>query len=94
MANNHSSLPHHYLSGSFTLVSEETPPTTNLLVKGHLPVTILGGYRNFELYDDHKAFQDSAQALADLKFTYVVFCQLHLIMPLWPMTLNVKYVSQ
>ena len=38
-------------------------------------VAILGGYRNFELYDDHKAFQDRAQALADLKFTYVVSCQ-------------------
>ena len=37
--NNHSSLRHHYLSGTFTPVSEETPPTTNLLVKGHLPVS-------------------------------------------------------
>ena len=37
--NNHSSLPHHHLSGSFTPVFEETPPTTNLLVKGHLPVS-------------------------------------------------------
>ena len=36
---------------------------------------VLGGYWNFELYDDHKAFQDRAQALADLKFTYVVSCQ-------------------
>ncbi|KAL4622238.1 hypothetical protein ACB092_06G283000 [Castanea dentata] len=35
---------------------------------------ILGGYRNFELHEDHKAFQDRAQALADLKFTYVVSC--------------------
>ncbi|KAL0006833.1 hypothetical protein SO802_008335, partial [Lithocarpus litseifolius] len=34
--NNHSSLPHHYLSGTFTPVSEKTPPTTNLLVEGHL----------------------------------------------------------
>ncbi|KAM3698993.1 hypothetical protein ACJW31_06G228400 [Castanea mollissima] len=34
---------------------------------------ILGGYRNF----DHKAFQDRAQALADLKFTYVVSCQVY-----------------
>ena len=38
---------------------------------------ILGGYWNFELYDDHKAFQDHAQALADLKFTYVVSCQVY-----------------
>ena len=37
-----SSLPHHYLSGNFAPVREETPPTTDLLVKGHLPVrTIL-----------------------------------------------------
>ena len=36
---NHSSLPHHYLSGTFTPVFEETPPTTNLLVEGHLPVS-------------------------------------------------------
>ncbi|KAM4094931.1 hypothetical protein ACB094_06G232100 [Castanea mollissima] len=35
---------------------------------------ILGGYQNFELHEDHKAFQDRAQALADLKFTYVVSC--------------------
>ena len=33
-----SSLPHHYLSGNFAPVREETPPTTDLLVKGHLPV--------------------------------------------------------
>ncbi|KAF3957655.1 hypothetical protein CMV_017356 [Castanea mollissima] len=42
--NNHSSLPHHYLSGSFTPVSEETPPTTNLLVKGHLPECLNGEF--------------------------------------------------
>ncbi|KAK7861274.1 callose synthase 7 [Quercus suber] len=34
---------------------------------------ILGGYRNL----DHKEFQDRAQALADLKFTYVVSCQVY-----------------
>ena len=33
-----SSLPHHYLSGNFAPVREETPPTTDLLVEGHLPV--------------------------------------------------------
>lgn len=30
--------PQHYLSGNFAPVSEETPPATNLLVKGFLPV--------------------------------------------------------
>ena len=33
-----SSLPHHYLSGNFAPVREETPPITDLLVKGHLLV--------------------------------------------------------
>ncbi|XP_050283888.1 carotenoid 9,10(9',10')-cleavage dioxygenase 1-like isoform X2 [Quercus robur] len=42
--NNHSSQPHHYLSGTFTPVSEETPPTTNLLVKGHLPECLNGEF--------------------------------------------------
>ncbi|XP_050283885.1 carotenoid 9,10(9',10')-cleavage dioxygenase 1-like isoform X2 [Quercus robur] len=42
--NNHSSLPHHFLSGTFTPVSEETPPTTNLLVKGHLPECLNGEF--------------------------------------------------
>ncbi|KAM3686137.1 hypothetical protein ACJW31_11G174300 [Castanea mollissima] len=37
-----SSLPHHYLSGNFAPVREETPPTTDLLVKGHLPSMIHG----------------------------------------------------
>lgn len=30
--------PQHYLSGNFAPVPEETPPATNLLVKGFLPV--------------------------------------------------------
>ncbi|KAM4094928.1 hypothetical protein ACB094_06G232000 [Castanea mollissima] len=38
---------------------------------------ILGGYRNFEIFEDHKVFQDRGQALADLKFTYVVSCQVY-----------------
>ncbi|KAL0006834.1 hypothetical protein SO802_008336 [Lithocarpus litseifolius] len=42
--NNHSSQPHHYLSGTFTPVSEETPPTTDLLVKGHLPECLNGEF--------------------------------------------------
>ncbi len=41
----HASLPHqHYLSGTFAPVSGETPPTTNLLLKGHLPVRTLLHY--------------------------------------------------
>jgi hypothetical protein len=41
----HTSLPQHYfLSGTFTPVSDETPPTTNLLLKGHLPVRTLLHY--------------------------------------------------
>lgn len=32
------SLPHHYLSGNFAPVHDETPPATDLLVKGFLPV--------------------------------------------------------
>ncbi|KAM3698995.1 hypothetical protein ACJW30_06G231600 [Castanea mollissima] len=38
---------------------------------------ILGGYRNFEIFEEAKVFQDRAQALADLKFTYVVSCQVY-----------------
>ena len=34
-----SSQPHHYLAGNFAPVVDETPPTTNLPVIGHLPVT-------------------------------------------------------
>lgn len=35
-----SSQPHHYLAGNFAPVLDETPPTTNLPVIGHLPVTL------------------------------------------------------
>lgn len=39
---------------------------------------ILGGYHTMELSEnDEKAFLDRAQALADLKFTYVVSCQMY-----------------
>uniref|UniRef100_A0A2N9I0T9 carotenoid 9,10-dioxygenase n=1 Tax=Fagus sylvatica TaxID=28930 RepID=A0A2N9I0T9_FAGSY len=41
----HTSLPQHYfLSGTFTPVSDETPPTTNLLLKGHLPDCLNGEF--------------------------------------------------
>ena len=37
-----------------------------------------GGYQTSGLNDkDHKAFLERAQALADLKFTYVVSCQVY-----------------
>ncbi|KAK4591667.1 hypothetical protein RGQ29_016199 [Quercus rubra] len=39
-----SSLPHHYLSGNFAPVREGTPPTTDLLVKGHLPDCLNGEF--------------------------------------------------
>uniref|UniRef100_A0A2N9J3Y2 carotenoid 9,10-dioxygenase n=1 Tax=Fagus sylvatica TaxID=28930 RepID=A0A2N9J3Y2_FAGSY len=39
-----SSLPHHYLSGNFAPVREETPPITDLLVKGHLPDCLNGEF--------------------------------------------------
>ncbi|KAL6963334.1 Dixin, partial [Sarracenia purpurea var. burkii] len=32
-----SSQPHHYLSGNFAPVLDETPPSKDLPVKGHLP---------------------------------------------------------
>ncbi|KAM6549791.1 hypothetical protein CsatB_021467 [Cannabis sativa] len=39
---------------------------------------IFSGYRTLELSEkDQKTFSDRAQALADLKFTYVVSCQLY-----------------
>ncbi|KAL6286951.1 hypothetical protein ACE6H2_011341 [Prunus campanulata] len=39
---------------------------------------IFGGYHTMELSEnDEKAFLDRAQALADLKFTYVVSCQMY-----------------
>jgi len=34
-----SSLPHHWLAGNFAPVKYETPPTKDLPVKGHLPVS-------------------------------------------------------
>lgn len=34
-----SSQPQHYLSGNFAPSPNETPPTTDLPVKGHLPVS-------------------------------------------------------
>lgn len=36
-----SSQPHHYLSGNFAPVTEETPPTKSLTVIGQLPVSSL-----------------------------------------------------
>ncbi|KAI4385085.1 hypothetical protein MLD38_003147 [Melastoma candidum] len=39
---------------------------------------IFSGYRNMDLNEeDHKSFYDHSQALADMKFTYVVSCQLY-----------------
>lgn len=35
-----SSQPHHYLAGNFAPVIEETPPTKDLNVIGHLPVSL------------------------------------------------------
>lgn len=34
-----SSKPHHWLSGNLAPVLDETPPTKDLTVKGHLPVS-------------------------------------------------------
>jgi len=36
-----SSQTHHWLSGNFAPVADETPPSTYLPVHGHLPVSIL-----------------------------------------------------
>jgi len=44
-----SSLPHHYLTGNFGPVTE-TPPTKDLPVKGHLPVSTFASLLNFLLY--------------------------------------------
>ncbi|KAG2671628.1 hypothetical protein I3760_13G005500 [Carya illinoinensis] len=38
------SLPHHYLSGNFAPVHDETPPATDLLVKGFLPDCLNGEF--------------------------------------------------
>ncbi|KAL5582571.1 hypothetical protein UlMin_015013 [Ulmus minor] len=38
---------------------------------------ILRGYRSLDNENEQKAFDEHAQALADLKFTYVVSCQLY-----------------
>ncbi|KAF5744039.1 callose synthase 7-like isoform X1 [Tripterygium wilfordii] len=38
---------------------------------------IFGGYQTIQSRLDYKAFFDSAQALVDLKFTYVVSCQVY-----------------
>ncbi|KAM1577661.1 carotenoid 9,10(9',10')-cleavage dioxygenase 1-like isoform X1 [Malus sylvestris] len=39
-----SSQPHHYLAGNFAPVVDETPPTTNLPVIGHLPECLNGEF--------------------------------------------------
>ncbi|KAL9262079.1 Carotenoid 9,10(9',10')-cleavage dioxygenase-like protein [Drosera capensis] len=39
-----SKLPQHYLSGNFAPVREETPPKTDLLVKGYLPECLNGEF--------------------------------------------------
>lgn len=36
-----SSQPHHYLSGNFAPVIDETPPCKDLTVIGHLPVSLI-----------------------------------------------------
>uniref|UniRef100_A0A164XW84 1,3-beta-glucan synthase n=1 Tax=Daucus carota subsp. sativus TaxID=79200 RepID=A0A164XW84_DAUCS len=38
---------------------------------------IFGGYQTMDMNKDHKNLMDRAQALADLKFTYVVSCQVY-----------------
>lgn len=38
---------------------------------------IFGGYQTIDMNEDHKNLMDRAQALADLKFTYVVSCQVY-----------------
>lgn len=37
---------------------------------------IFGGYRTIDM-NEHKNLKEHAQALADLKFTYVVSCQVY-----------------
>lgn len=39
-----SSLPHHWLSGNFAPVKDETPPVKDLTVQGHLPVTSIPSF--------------------------------------------------
>ena len=78
--NNHSSQPHHFLSGTFTPVCEETPPTTNLLVKGHLPVstTVLCVHSTLTCHLEH----------------FPIALGFEVQVPLLAMTLNAKYVLQ
>lgn len=39
---------------------------------------IFAGYRTWEsTEEDHRAYSDRAEALANLKFTYVVSCQVY-----------------
>lgn len=38
---------------------------------------IFGGYQTIDMKEDHKNLKEHAQALADLKFTYVVSCQVY-----------------
>ncbi|PIA48381.1 hypothetical protein AQUCO_01400769v1 [Aquilegia coerulea] len=39
-----SSKPHHWLAGNFAPVIEETPPSQNLIIKGHLPECLNGEF--------------------------------------------------
>ncbi|KAK7314248.1 hypothetical protein VNO77_39462 [Canavalia gladiata] len=39
-----SSLPHHYLTGNFAPIPDETPPTKDLPVKGYLPDCLNGEF--------------------------------------------------
>ncbi|KAK3012046.1 hypothetical protein RJ639_010710, partial [Escallonia herrerae] len=38
---------------------------------------IFGGYRTIDMNKEHRTLKESAQALTDLKFTYVVSCQVY-----------------
>lgn len=40
----HNSQSHHWLSGNFAPVPDETPPSTDLLVRGHLPECLNGEF--------------------------------------------------
>ncbi|KAJ6834431.1 carotenoid 9,10(9',10')-cleavage dioxygenase [Iris pallida] len=40
----HTSKPHHYLSGNYAPVEDETPPCADLPVKGHLPECLNGEF--------------------------------------------------
>lgn len=59
------------------MITQVGPGYWNWLITYAFFAAIFGGYQTMDMNKDHKNLMDRAQALADLKFTYVVSCQVY-----------------